>query len=569
MAEPAATMADVEPKLMSLDAGALKPRRKGVRSHHMLAAIGVLALVVLAVLLPLLMLGQSTDAPSTFPTGPAVHFGFPICYTSFVNYNTEWTNNPPVPQDESTSWNQGTEMRPVSGHILLPYQNFTASQCAATEAPLAALGPHLVGLGLTFYEPTSTVHAFPDAFVGKLMVTAHGSWNRAPWIGHRIDAFDIDRSSEPYAAVARDIFVPPMRVRGSGTPDRISGTGVTHTDYEAIRPVDVRSSPADGSLLFTADRDDLMEPEVGHNAGGLYRVIYGPPAVSTSSVEAPVPYDMSGTSLGGLIGGDANFSLQRLAVLPCARQMAVSPTSRLLFVSTLKEFCAHSLGDDTDIDRGAVWVVELDSVNGAVRRKARLVEDLLDPQGIDVANGTLYVATSGRGVENRGNCVLRIRDVDALGASVLASGTSLAYDDGRVEEVNCGFTTIQPAGHSRGHAWRSLRVDPSAKRAYVNIGSDCNWQADCVPSATNAHTDFLAFDVEAGHASVVGHGIRNAVGMWFDTRGNLLWVDNASDDEEGVPGGIDGLHGNRPDGELNVLYKSRLAWLHNGTSAAQ
>ena len=293
-----------------------------------------------------------------------------------------------------------------------------------------------------------------------------------------------------------------------------------------------------------------MDGFAGHNAGGLYRVIYGDPAAPSAgdaATEAPVPYDMSSTSLGGVIGsnggavGSANFSLERLAVLPCARQMTVSPSSRLLFVSTLKEFCAHSPSiGETDLDKGAIWAVELSPSTGRVQRKAMLVQQLLDPQGIDYANGTLYIATSGRGKksEGRGNCVLRIPDVDALAMSVLADpAASLPFDDARVEDVNCSFTTIQPAGHSRGHAWRSLRVEPSGKRAYVQVGSDCNWQADCVPSDVNAHTNFLAFDVVEGSETfggvmVVGNGIRNAVGMWFDRNGNLLWIDNGSDDEE-------------------------------------
>ena len=110
-----------------------------------------------------------------------------------------------------------------------------------------------------------------------------------PWIGHRIDAFDVDDSSEPYTARSRSVFVPPMRTIGSGTPDHWGpGTGITHGDYEAIRPVDVRSSPVDGSLLFTADRDDFMKPTVGHNAGGLYRIIHGPAAPAEDERERSV-----------------------------------------------------------------------------------------------------------------------------------------------------------------------------------------------------------------------------------------------------------------------------------------
>ena len=381
--------------------------------------------------------------------------------------------------------------------------------------------------------------------------------------------FDIDDSREPYTALNHSTFVPPMRVRGSGTADCFScrgGRGANVGDYIAIRPVDVRSSPADGSLLFTTDRDDFMTATIGHNTGGLYRVIYGPAAAPASAdvnkTEAPVPYDLSSTSLGGIIAGDANFHVERLAVLPCARQMAVSATTRLLFVSTLKEFCAHTLGEDTDIDKGAVWAVELDEATGRVRRKVRLVVGLLDPQGIDWANGTLYIGTSGRGEEQRGNCVLRIPDVDALSLAALDDPAStLAYNDPRVEDLSCGFTSIQPAGHSRGHAWRSLRVDPSGRHAFLNVGSDCNWAADCVPTPTNEHTNLLAFDTTTGNRTVVGHGIRNAVGMWFDRRGNLMWIDNGSDDEEGVPGGRHGMHGNRPDGELNVLYMNRILGL--------
>ena len=129
---------------------------------------------------------------------------------------------------------------------------------------------------------------------------------------------------------------------------------------------------------------------------------------------------------------------------------------------------------------------------------------------------------------------------------------------------NCNFTSQQRAGHSRGHAWRSLRVHPSGRFAFTNVGSDCNWDYDCVPSATNHHTNMLAFDTATGAVHVAGTGIRNAVGMLFDRRGNLIWIDNGSDDEAGMPGvGSDGngVHGNRPDGELNVLYMSAISWL--------
>ena len=44
---------------------------------------------------------------------------------------------------------------------------------------------------------------------------------------------------------------------------------------------------------------------------------------------------------------------------------------------------------------------------------ATLLRNLYDPEGIDWAMGTLFVATTGKGTARRGNCVLRVDDVDA------------------------------------------------------------------------------------------------------------------------------------------------------------
>lgn len=551
-ADPSAVEVDV------LNEKADKPSRHHWPPQHILM-IGTSAAALIA-----LILGLSLYFGLRTPLAP-IHYGFPRCYTSYPNFDTAWTNEPPVPQKQIHAANQGTELRPLTGFTVQPYQAFVTADCANTTGPIMALGPHWVGLGLTEYRPTTAKHAFPASFEGKLFVTAHGSWNRVPWIGHRVDAFDVDFDAWPYSFRSRQVFVPPMRVIVSGTPDTFSPPA-TSGDYTAIRPVDLRSSPVDGSLLFTADRDDYMRPANGHNTGGLYRVRYGPASSPPpQGVEPAIAVPRAGWPLGGVIGSDGNFELEQLAVIPCARQMSASRTSprRLLYVSTLKEFCEHTNKDMPDIDKGAIWAVELDADSGLVRRKARLVEGLLDPQGIDWANGTLYVATSGRGSEQRGNCVLRMRDVDAIAEAVLAAPTtSMKAADTRVEDVACGFTSIQVAGHSRGHAWRSLRVTPSGRHALVQVGSDCNWAADCVPSDTNHHTNFLMVDVHSGRIHVVAGGIRNAVGMHFDRHGHLLWIDNGSDDGEGLPGappGGTGEHGNRPDGELNLLDNATIA----------
>ena len=151
-----------------------------------------------------------------------------------------------------------------------------------------------------------------------------------------------------------------------------------------------------------------------------------------------------------------------------------------------------------------------------------------------------------------------IADVDTIATQRFDGSLAvLEADVDRVESVRCNFTSLQPAGHSRGHAWRSLRMTPNGKHAMVQTGSDCNWASDCLPSDSNMHTLLLMVDVSTGTITTAGKGIRNAVGMYFDRKGNFLWIDNGSDDGEGMPGapeGGNGEHGNRPDGELNVLY---------------
>merc|ERR1711920_208291 len=151
--------------------------------------------------------------------------------------------------------------------------------------------------------------------------------------------------------------------------------------------------------------------------------------------------------------------------LKCARQMArsSSPGSTLVYVSSYDGFC-------TTASDGSIYVVELSAESGAVSRTATLVRGLRDPQGIDVAAGTLYVATGGQASSLRGNCVLKISSVDAAAADVLDGAPALSAQDSRIEDVACGFTKTQSQHH-----WRSLRMSPSGTHAVVSIGADCNW----------------------------------------------------------------------------------------------
>ena len=322
------------------------------------------------------------------------------------------------------------------------------------------------------------------------------------WIGYSVNAYTLDWGT--YAVSGQEVLVPPLRqLRGS----------------RRIRPVDLLPSPVDGSLLMTADRDDWV---AGTQGGALYRLVY---EAAPGDVDPAAVVDV--TAISGLhVGGDAAFQLERLAALPCARQMARSTaSSTLLYISTLDRFCPASAG-------GAIYVVELDAASGRVARTATLVRRLHEPQGIDTGGSSLFVATGGSSdrAATRGNCVLRIDGVDTLAQQALDGAAPLEPLDSRIESVVCGFTRVQ-----RSHSWRSLRVAPSGTHAVVSVGADCNWDPRCTDGEGDLQTTLAHVDLQSGEVTTAARGIRNAIGLFFDPSGNLLFTSFGSDRAAGIP----------------------------------
>ena len=371
---------------------------------------------------------------------------------------------------------------------------------------------------------------------GRLIVVSHGSWNRSPYIGYRVQAYAVDfgvlgERSPTYAVSGQAPLLPPLRHSGTG---------------KRLRPVDVAPSPVDGALLLTADRDDLGS--ASRYGGGLYRVREAGGAAESGAEDVPLD------ALNALDANPANVVLERIASIPCARQIALSKANpQLVYVSTYDGFCrASDAGEE-------IWVVELDAESSTVRRgPVQLVQGLNGPQGIDWAwaqtgSGSLYIATSGRDSRNRGNCVLEIEDVDSLALQALGStdGSAEWYamgpqdtvgDTARVKPVVCGYTQA-----AQGHHWRSLRVHPSGNYGIVSIGANCNWDIYCHDSISTTggtpdlQTTLLRVELNSataqkGRVSVAARGIRNAIGLWFDPHGNLLFTSHGSDRASGIAG---------------------------------
>jgi len=365
-----------------------------------------------------------------------------------------------------------------------------------------------------------------------LIIASHGSWNRNPWIGYNLNAYTVDFASDPYTVSAQTRLLPALR--GSS---------------KQIRPVDVRTSPVnDGALLMTSDRDDL-NAENGY-AGGLYRVV-GTSDTSSSNSEVGIARIPVASDFG--VAPPAGVALDRLADIPCARQMTHSTVNpRLLYISTMDHFCRSKSGTGESI-----YVVELGSDSTVVNRgPVKIIENLNGPQGIDYSNGKMYIATNGNRESKKGNCLLEVADIDALAGEILAETKTSAVDGSSdstyVSEVACGFTRTQWS-----HYWRSLRVSPSGAFAVVSIGADCNWRQFCNSDADvskkELHTTLARVELtgsDKGTISIAARGIRNSLGLFFDENENLIFTSMGSDSAAGIAGA---KKDNTPDCVVEVL----------------
>ena len=107
-----------------------------------------------------------------------------------------------------------------------------------------------------------------------------------------------------------------------------------------------------------------------------------------------------------------------------------------------------------------------------------------------------------------------------------------------------------------------LRVHPSGNYGIVSIGANCNWDIYCHDSISTTggtpdlQTTLLRVELNSattqkGRVSVAARGIRNAIGLWFDPHGNLLFTSHGSDRASGITGATSA--NNIPDCTLELL----------------
>lgn len=186
----------------------------------------------------------------------------------------------------------------------------------------------------------------------------------------------------------------------------------------------------------------------------------------------------------------------------------------------------------TSPEQGAVFLLERDDDgDGAADGIVRLVGGLERPHGLDLREGWLYVAETGR--------VLRV-PFDAEGRA--ARGPP---------EV------VVPNLPQGGQHWtRTIRFGPDGG-LYVSVGSSCNV---CIEE-DRRRAAILRYPPDGGEPEVFASGLRNAVGFdWRPGTGDLYATDN----------GRDFLGDDRPPCELNRVERGGFyGWPHaNGFGEA-
>ena len=157
-------------------------------------------------------------------------------------------------------------------------------------------------------------------------------------------------------------------------------------------------------------------------------------------------------------------------------------------------------------DKGTVFVSNrtLDKIYAIVDKDGKreikvIAKDLHRPNGIELHNGTLYIAE-----------LAQISKIDKIEDNLdNTPKPTVIYSDLPKDEP---------------HGWKYLTLGPDNK-LYFNIGAPCNI---CMPS--EAHAQIRRISLDGSGAEVVARGVRQIVGMdWHPTLKQLYFTENARD----------------------------------------
>ena len=222
------------------------------------------------------------------------------------------------------------------------------------------------------------------------------------------------------------------------------------------------------------------------------------PAPAAAAAPAAPPPWMQG-------GPDASASANLAPVFPPPIPTAPDklPQAKLKLPANFHiEVYASGVGNARSLrvgDKGTVFVSSrlLGNVYALVDKNGKrevktLAKGLLQPNGIALHNGTLYIAEI--------NKISRIDNIEAQLDN--PPKPTVIYDD---------LPSDLP------HGWKFLTVGPD-NRLYFNVGAPCNI---CMPPQT--HAQLRSIGLDGKDAQVVARGIRQVVGMDFSPVSKVLY----------------------------------------------
>ncbi|MBU2912409.1 sorbosone dehydrogenase family protein [Reichenbachiella agariperforans] len=167
-----------------------------------------------------------------------------------------------------------------------------------------------------------------------------------------------------------------------------------------------------------------------------------------------------------------------------ARSMAVSP-SGVLYVGTK--------------DAGKVYAIKDTDGDGQADEVITLLEGQNMPNGIAFRDGSLYVAEVDQ--------LTRYDDIEQQ-LDALGEGTVI-YDD-------------YPS--DKHHGWKYIAFGPDGK-LYIPVGAPCN----ICESKDEIYASITRMNPDGSDREIYAHGVRNSVGITWDSAGTLWFTDNGRD----------------------------------------
>jgi len=210
------------------------------------------------------------------------------------------------------------------------------------------------------------------------------------------------------------------------------------------------------------------------------------------------------------------FTIELLARVPNARQMALSPAN-ILYVGSMREGKVHALPLDVDFKPGKLYVV---------------ADRLKMPVGVAWRDSSLYVSAVDR--------ILRLDDIDR-----------------RLENPPAPAIVRADLPTETHHGWKFIAFGPDGW-LYVPVGAPCNI---CEPDP-DRYAAILRMRRDGSELQTFARGVRNTVGFdWHPATGELWFTDN----------GRDLMGDDAPPDELNHAPKPGMhfgyPYCHGGTLA--